>query len=229
VNQLHTMGIVLRRTNYGEADRIITFITADYGKISCIAKGVRKSTSKLAGGIEFLSESDISFIKGRGELSTLASTKLIRHFSYAAGDLERFQMTASFIKKLDRLTEQDTPLGFYDLLLDVFLGNNTAEFSVHLVYAWGLMKLMSISGEAPNLQLDANGNAFSANTHYTCRYDSGDFIPDKRGSISPDHIKFLRLMLTQPLSTIRSVNGHADLVDSTYDLVDKLYAFSHPT
>jgi len=46
-----TKAIVLRRTNYGEADRIIQFITP-VGKISAIAKGVRREKSRLAGGIE---------------------------------------------------------------------------------------------------------------------------------------------------------------------------------
>ena len=47
-NYLRTFGYVLRRTNYGEADRILNIITPS-GKISAIAKGVRKEKSKLAG------------------------------------------------------------------------------------------------------------------------------------------------------------------------------------
>ena len=47
-----TEAIILRRTNYGEADRVISLITPDRGKISGIAKGVRKPKSKLAGGLE---------------------------------------------------------------------------------------------------------------------------------------------------------------------------------
>jgi DNA repair protein RecO (recombination protein O) len=52
-----TKGIVLTRTDYGEADRILHFLTPDQGKIAGIAKGVRKSKSKLAGGIELFSVS----------------------------------------------------------------------------------------------------------------------------------------------------------------------------
>lgn len=47
---IRTLGIVLRRTNYGEADRILNILTPS-GKITAIAKGVRKSRSKLAGRI----------------------------------------------------------------------------------------------------------------------------------------------------------------------------------
>ena len=50
---LKTDAIVLKRVNYREGDRIITFLTPD-GRLSAIAKGARKEKSKLAGGIEIL-------------------------------------------------------------------------------------------------------------------------------------------------------------------------------
>lgn len=50
-NDLHTRAIVLRRTNYGETDRILNLLTPE-GKKSVLAKGVRREKSKLAGGIE---------------------------------------------------------------------------------------------------------------------------------------------------------------------------------
>ena len=55
MNQLVTDGIVLSRVNYGEADRIIKLLTPEAGKLSLMARGVRKPKSKLAGGIELFS------------------------------------------------------------------------------------------------------------------------------------------------------------------------------
>ncbi|MEK7561678.1 MAG: DNA repair protein RecO, partial [Patescibacteria group bacterium] len=80
MNRYITKGIVLSRTDYGEADRILSFLTIDHGKVRAIAKGVRKSKSKLAGGIELFSVSDLTLIIGRGELNTLISTRLVRHY-----------------------------------------------------------------------------------------------------------------------------------------------------
>lgn len=48
---LRTQAIVLRRTNYGESDRILNLLTPE-GKVSVIARGVRKEKSRLAGSIE---------------------------------------------------------------------------------------------------------------------------------------------------------------------------------
>ena len=89
MNRTITRGIVLARTNYQEADRIITFITPDQGKLRVLAKGVRKSMSKMAGGIELFSISEIGFLKGRGELCMLTSTRLEKYFDTIVQDINR--------------------------------------------------------------------------------------------------------------------------------------------
>ena len=53
-----TRAIVLRRTNYGEADRVVQLLTVE-GRRSVMARGVRKEKSKLAGGIELFAVSDV--------------------------------------------------------------------------------------------------------------------------------------------------------------------------
>ena len=65
-----TKAIVLRRTNYGEADRILQFLTP-LGRQGALARGVRREKSRLAGGIELFAISDIVITEGRGELGLL--------------------------------------------------------------------------------------------------------------------------------------------------------------
>src|SRR5581483_3542398 len=108
MRQFRTQAIILNRTDYGEADRIISFLTPDHGKLKAIAKGVRKSKSKLAGGIELFSVSDISFIPGRKEISTVVSTRLIKHYGHIVKDLNRTNTGYALIKRLDKATE-DAP------------------------------------------------------------------------------------------------------------------------
>jgi len=62
MKKIVTSAIVLSRINFGEADKIVTFITPSSGKLSCIARGARKIKSKLAGGIELFSVNTISYI-----------------------------------------------------------------------------------------------------------------------------------------------------------------------
>ena len=70
-----TLGFVLRRTNYGEADRILNIITPK-GKISAIAKAARKEKSKLAGGIEMFSLTDLNIHQGRSEFAIITGAKM---------------------------------------------------------------------------------------------------------------------------------------------------------
>lgn len=80
MNKYQTKAIIVRRIDYGEADRIVTFVTEGNGMVSALAKGVRKLSSKLAGGLELFSISNVTFLKGRGELERVISTRLEKHF-----------------------------------------------------------------------------------------------------------------------------------------------------
>ncbi len=60
-----TDAIVLSRFDYGEADRILSLLTPDHGKIKVIAKGIRRPTSRLGGSLEPLAELRVSLVRGR--------------------------------------------------------------------------------------------------------------------------------------------------------------------
>lgn len=60
-----TEGIILKRKNFGEADRVLTVLGKHHGKISIIARGVRKITSRRAGNIEVLNRVKLHLFKSR--------------------------------------------------------------------------------------------------------------------------------------------------------------------
>src|SRR5256885_16925450 len=64
--------VVLRKLDYGEADRIFTLLTRDHGKVGAIAKGVRRQESKLGPSLELYGHIDVLLAKGRGELDVVA-------------------------------------------------------------------------------------------------------------------------------------------------------------
>lgn len=67
-------GIILKRTNFGEADRVLTVLTKNLGKISVVARGVRKITSRRAGNVELLNLVKIGLFKGKGYTLTEAQS-----------------------------------------------------------------------------------------------------------------------------------------------------------
>src|SRR3972149_5950184 len=76
---LSTEAVVLSRRNFGEADRIITLFTRDHGKVTVLAKGVRRPRSKKAGHLEIGSWCKVFIARGKN-LDLLTEVELKRAF-----------------------------------------------------------------------------------------------------------------------------------------------------
>jgi DNA repair protein RecO (recombination protein O) len=74
---LKTEGIVLRSLRYGEADRILHLCTPDRGRVSAIAKGVRKTKSRFGGRLEPFFRLNLVLYEGKSELLTVTSAETV--------------------------------------------------------------------------------------------------------------------------------------------------------
>lgn len=196
MNQLLTSGIVLSRTDYGEADRIITLLTPDYGKLRLMAKGVRRVKSKLAGGIELFSVSDITFIRGRSEIGTLVSARLRQHFGQIVQNIERVQLGYESIKQLNKVTEDELEPEYFSLLQLVFEALNDRTIDETLIQTWYQAQLLKLAGHLPNLQTTAKGHKLSADDVYGFDFDTMALAPQPNGQLTANHIKLLRLLFS---------------------------------
>lgn len=98
-------GIVLRSRALGEADRIVTLFTSEYGKISAVAKGVRRAKSRMAGKLEFGDEVQMELHRGKSlDLITDVQTTTSRWTALVAPD--RFSQAALILELLDALCEE---------------------------------------------------------------------------------------------------------------------------
>lgn len=196
MNQQVTKAIVLARTNYGEADRILTVLTPDFGKLSLMAKGVRKVKSKLAGGIELFSVSQITFIRGRGEVATLVSSRLETHFASIVKDLARVQLGYEFLKLVNRNTEDNAESGYYELLAAALAALDDASVSLALVRLFLEANLLALAGHRPNLSDDENGQALAAGQKYNFDASAARFSSSGGGQYTSEAIKFLRIVFS---------------------------------
>src|SRR3954469_23339283 len=73
-----TEAVVLRSMRYAEADRILHLYTSDRGRIGAIAKGIRKTTSRVGGRLEPLGHVEVMLHAGSGELQTVTGVELVR-------------------------------------------------------------------------------------------------------------------------------------------------------
>ena len=110
-------GIVLKRTNYGEADKIITVFSKHYGKITLLAKGIRRLTSKKRGNLELFNQVSFFAHKGKG-LDIVTETELLDSFSSWRGDLQKVASAYQICEMIDKLTAEGSEQEeIYDLLV----------------------------------------------------------------------------------------------------------------
>lgn len=223
MKQFRTQAIILNRTDYGEADRIITFLTPDRGKVTGIAKGVRKSKSKLAGGIELFSVSDISFIPGRRQIDTIVSTRLIKHYGNIVKYLDRTNTAYEFIKKLDKATEDAAENDYFELLRQAFEALDDSHISLEVIHLWFYMRLLRLAGQAPDFQFDAGGQKIEPTSRYNFDTEKMCFMMTGKGSFEYSHIKLLRLAsrLAEP-KILQKIAGIDQLVKRPQALAREL-------
>jgi DNA repair protein RecO (recombination protein O) len=223
VRQLLTAGIVLTRTDYGESDRIVTMLTPDYGKIRLMARGVRKVKSRLAGGIELFSVSDIGFMAGRGELNTLVSSRLVKHYGLIVRDIERVQAGYALIKMLNKATEDQPEPEYFELLKQTLAALDDDGISLELVRLWFQAQLLLLSGHMPNLSTAVDGAKLSIGSIYEFDFDRVAFIANDQGLYTTSHIKTLRLLFShhQP-AVLSKIQGIASILPDLSPLVTSM-------
>jgi DNA repair protein RecO len=108
-----TEAIVLKRVSVGEADRVITLLTPGSGKITCIAKGIRKMTSSQRAYLEpgnYVS----THLRGTSSLPILTQTRLVNQFPHTKKHLKRVKQLFEVLELADLLfvESSEDPEGF---------------------------------------------------------------------------------------------------------------------
>lgn len=203
--EIKTLGYVLKRTNFGEADRILNIITPE-GKIAAIAKGVRKPKSKLAGGVEILTLSEYVIHRGKGEIGTATGAKMKEHFGGILKDYEKMELAAEILKEVSRASESSDSAEYFKLV-DSSLRALNSGASAGLVRAWFFLNLLRASGEEPNFYRDAGGEKLSAEARYNWDTMERAFFETDFGEYGAEEIKLLRLMLVSDLAVVMRVKN----------------------
>ncbi len=111
-----TDALILRRQDFGEADRLLTVLTPEHGKIRAIAKGTRKPTARKTGHVELFALVDMLIARGR-ELHVVTQAETKEPFLLLREDLMRGAYADYVVELLDRFTaEQDTSRAEFELL-----------------------------------------------------------------------------------------------------------------
>ncbi len=198
--------IILRRQDYGEADKIIQAITPT-GRLGLLAKGVKKEKSKLASGIQLLATNNITYIDARSDLKTLTSSRVVIFYENIMKDYERTQAAYDMIKIVYKNSNHFEGAEWFDLLQEALSGLNDMEVAVAVIETWFYLKYSEITGYGLGLEYDIAGERIVEGQRYI--YDVGEkgLAPAKNGNITARHIKFFKVLLNYPLSTAKRIGG----------------------
>jgi DNA repair protein RecO (recombination protein O) len=151
---LHTLGIILRRQDFGEADRLVTLMTPTYGKRDVIAYGARKATSRKAGHLELFSLADV-ILNLKRELGVITSAELVEPFLPVRDDLTLGAYAGYAAELLDRFTEigdDDNSAHLFGLLRDV-LARLCETPDPRLALRYYEVRLLDVVGFRPELSV----------------------------------------------------------------------------
>ncbi|HEX4838257.1 MAG TPA: DNA repair protein RecO [Solirubrobacteraceae bacterium] len=148
-----TEAVVLRSMRYGEADRILHLYTPQRGRVSAIAKGVRRARSRFGGRLEPFFHLRIELHEGRGELLTVTGAQTVNGHPSLRGDAHALDAAARACDAVGRLFETSEPHpGVFNLLCRKLslLDENPVGATRASALAFRL-KLLVAAGLAPQL------------------------------------------------------------------------------
>ena len=210
-----TRAIVLRRTNYGEADRILRLLTP-LGQRSVMAKGVRREKSKLAGGIELFAISDVVINTGKGDLGILTSTQLVHFYRHILEDYDRLQFGYEAINLVSRASESIDEPEWYGVLSEVYMGLDAMSIPLQLTQSWFYLHYAELTGYELNLSVDVAGQPLSSDKTYMYDINERGLRRAEQGEISADHIKLLRILMTKPIESAALIGGIASVLPDVW-------------
>jgi DNA repair protein RecO (recombination protein O) len=208
-----TKGFILKKTDRGEADQLFTIYTKDFGKLEILGKAIRKTSSKLRGGMEIFYLSDIEFIQGKTH-KTLTDAILIERFNNLRNSLKRLAIAYKISEVFDSLVVgQEPDKKLWKLLIEVFGRLNSLETEnskLEILYYYFLWNFLSILGFKPQLnfcsicqkKLVPKDLYFSFEDGGVICQNCSKKIKEKK-KISPEAVKILRLFLKEDFDFLK--------------------------
>ena len=113
-------GIVIKKTDTGEHNQLVTLYTKEFGKVMAVAKSLKKNTSKQAGHLDILNLANFIFVSGKN-YPIITSAQSLETFNGIKSDLTKSFLAFFFLEALDNLVyENDKDPALWDFLTTKF-------------------------------------------------------------------------------------------------------------
>ena len=145
--------IVLRTQKLGEADRIITLLTREHGRVRGVAKGVRRTKSKFGARLEPGSHVDIQLYSGR-TFDTVTQVESIENYGEAiTDDYSRWTIAGAILEAAERFTshEHEPALQEFKLVTGAMKALADNKYDPSMILDAYLLRSLAVGGYAPSL------------------------------------------------------------------------------
>lgn len=144
-------GIILREVNTGEADKILTVLTAEEGKISIAAKNARRSKNSMSAGTQLLCYSNFMLFKGK-ELYNISSCEVIEPNYEISNDIVKLTYCSHILELImDNVQEGEPSEDILQLLLNTLYIISKTDRPLNLITRVFELRLMALLGYEPQV------------------------------------------------------------------------------
>jgi DNA repair protein RecO (recombination protein O) len=193
--------VVLRKVDYGEADRILTLLTRERGKVAAIAKSVRKSKSRMAGQLDVFAHGKMLLAEGKS-MDVVTQFQRITENSALGAELKRAAVASVVVEVADKVMEErHAAPEMFVLVVDALAHLSDREVPPVMELADFLTRVLAELGYAPEVTrcarcggvLGEEGLSFSALAGGVVCRECGHHDPAGR-AVSSRTVKVLRVL-----------------------------------
>ena len=204
MREINDEAMVLRTFKSGEADRVVVLWTRHHGKVRVLAKGVRKTTSRMGASLETLAYVTVDLVKTRGEFYVARHVQHRERLATLRSSYTRISAGYAVVEAVDAIPSDGVPdEAIFDLLVRVLMTLDDDTFDPSLVPASFYFRLLALDGSEPVVDACVNcGRAgplvsFDAQTGGTLCSDCRQGV-----SLSQDALALIRRMVGGDLATV---------------------------
>jgi DNA repair protein RecO (recombination protein O) len=220
-------GIVIRTTDYGENNKIVTLYTREWGKIGVMARGAKKPNSRLSAVTQLFTHGYFLLKRGSG-LGSLQQGEMISSMRSIGEDIFLTAYASYIVELTDKCTEDHKPNPFHFELLYQTLNYMNEGYEPDILMNIYEMKMLNVMGLYPILnQCSVCG---SADGHFSFSIREGGFICHRCLSKDPYHfklspaaVKLLRLFYHIDLSRLGNISVKQETKDELKNVITAYY------
>ena len=221
--EIKTTGIIIKKTDLGEADRLLTVLSADLGKVKMVGKGVRKPKAKLSAWLDMFRYNHLTLAKGKTfYIATGAQTEEL--LLKEGMDWDRLAVGYYLCELVDKNVEEDQELpGLFELLRESLKQLGTDQIPELLIRTSFELKFLELLGVSPELErcvvteaeLNVEEQYFFSMRMGGVVSQGGSHRDDFAREVGVNEIKMMRVLKQYPVSAVAKIKVDSVVIDKT--------------